>query len=157
MIKRTRFIVLIFAFDRYFLAFDRYFLAFDRYFLVFDVFKALYSKHFRGAKKRKKEKKKKRTDFHENCPMFSLCSNYFDFALLRQRQFLTNDGEKSEEIKSKKYFKQGYTATPISLRSIVLSCDLVGATPNPNSKNKSKGKNGTRFARDLLKAKARDS
>jgi len=34
--------------------------------------------------------------------MFSLRSNFFDFALLRQGQFLANDGEKSEKIKSKK-------------------------------------------------------
>ena len=33
--------------------------------------------------------------------MFSFLSNFFDFALLRQGQFLANDGEKSEKNEEK--------------------------------------------------------
>jgi hypothetical protein len=44
--------------------------------------------------------------------MFSLCSNFFDFTSLRQGQFLANDGENLEKIKSKKDFKPAHTKSP---------------------------------------------
>ena len=36
-------------------------------------------------------KKEKAEFFYENCPMFSLKLNVFDFTSLRQGQFLAND------------------------------------------------------------------
>ena len=71
--------------------------------------------------------------------MFSLCSNFFDFALLRQGQFLENDGEKSEEIKSKKYFKPAYTKSPffISLENWI--CETGWGKPQtPKARSKTK-------------------
>ena len=85
--------------------------------------------------------------------MFSLRSNFFDFALLRQGQFLANDGEKSEKIKSKKNLSKDTQRVLFHYRDKFPLCDLVQGKPrNPNSK--SKGKNGTRFARVFLKAKS---
>ena len=61
--------------------------------------------------------------------MFSLCSNFFDFALLRQGQFLENDGEKSEEIKSKKYFKQAHTKSPLFISLENWICETGWGNP----------------------------
>ena len=72
--------------------------------------------------------------------MFSLCSNFFDFALLRQGQFLENDGEKSEEIKSKKYFKPAHTKSPflVSLEKGLCGSGSGASPPTPPKKYKIK-------------------
>ena len=86
--------------------------------------------------------------------MFSLRSNFFDFTSLRQGQFLANDGEKSEKIKSKKILSKDTQRVLFHYRDKFPLCDLVQGKPrNPNSKSK----NGTRFARVFSKAKAHDS
>ena len=90
--------------------------------------------------------------------MFSLRSNFFDFTSLRQGQFLANDGEKSEKIKSKKILSKDTQRVLFHYRDKFPLCDLVQGKPrNPNSKSKSKSKNGTRCARVFSKAKAHDS
>ena len=76
--------------------------------------------------------------------------------MLSQGQFLANDGEKSEEIKSKKILSKDTQRVFFHYRDKFPLCDLVQGEPrNPNSK--SKGKNGTRFARVFSKAKPYDS
>ena len=85
--------------------------------------------------------------------MFSLRSNFFDFALLRQGQFLANDGEKSEKIKSKKNLSKDTQRGLFHYRVKFLICALLGQAPNP----KNKSKNGTRYACVFSKAKAHDS
>ena len=65
-------------------------------------------------------------------PRFSLKLKLLDFAMLSQGQFLENDGEKSEEIKSKNILRKD---TQRVLFTIVINftlCDLVqGQAPKP--------------------------
>ena len=63
--------------------------------------------------------------------MFSLRSNFFDFALLRQGQFLANDGEKSEKIKSKKNLSKDTQRGLFHYRVKFLICALLRANPKP--------------------------
>ena len=86
--------------------------------------------------------------------MFSLRSNFFDFALLRQGQFLANDGEKSEKIKSKKNLSKD-TQRGLFHYRVKFPLLPYGASPKPQ-KAKAKA-NGTRFARVFSKAKTHDS
>ena len=60
--------------------------------------------------------------------------------MLSQGQFLANDGEKSEEIKSKKIFKQGYTTTYFFAMLQITGRDLVqGQAPEtPTAKARAK-------------------
>ena len=81
---------------------------------------------------------------------FSLKLKLFDFTSLRQGQFLANDGEKPKILKA---LSKDTQRVLFHYRSKFLLCALLGQAPNP----KSKGKNGTRFARVFSKAKAHDS
>ena len=83
---------------------------------------------------------------------FSLKLKLFDFTSLRQGQFLANDGEKPKILKA---LSKDTQRVLFHYRSKFLLCALLGQAPNP--KSKSKGKNGTRFARVFSKAKAHDS
>ena len=84
--------------------------------------------------------------------MFSLCSNFLDFALLSQGQFLVNGGEETEKLDFLKAYSQHTQSPFFSFHSKIGFVRLVGASPKPQ-----KAKNGTRFAPDLLKAKTHDS
>ena len=83
---------------------------------------------------------------------FSLKLKLFDFTSLRQGQFLANDGEKPKILKA---LSQQTQRPLFSIPQKMYTVRLVRDTLNP--KSKSKGKNGTRFARIFSKAKAHDS
>ena len=73
--------------------------------------------------------------------MFSLCSNFLDFALLSQGQFLVNAGEETEKLDFLKAYSQ-HTQSPLfSFHSKIGFVRLIGASPKPQkAKAKAKAK-----------------
>jgi len=51
--------------------------------------------------------------------MFSLRSNFFDFAMLSPGQFLANDGEKAKKKQVSKVNGQGYSKDPFHSVTVV--------------------------------------
>jgi hypothetical protein len=74
--------------------------------------------------------------------MFSLCSNFLDFALLSQGQFLVNGGEETEKLDFLKAYSQ-HTQSPLfsfHLKKVFVVLDQGLHPRHPENRPKKKSK-----------------